>query len=56
MDRGRARALERERREGLTTRNCVATNSALVGPVDEELDAELDLSETRAPPLKAIKF
>ncbi|ABO97341.1 predicted protein [Ostreococcus lucimarinus CCE9901] len=31
-------------------------NVALVGPVDEELDAELDLSETRAPPLKAIKF
>ena len=31
-------------------------NSALVGPVDEELDAKLDLSGTRALPLKPIKF
>ncbi|OUS46775.1 small nuclear ribonucleo protein splicing factor [Ostreococcus tauri] len=28
----------------------------LVGPVDEELDAKLDLSGTRALPLKPIKF
>jgi len=31
-------------------------NVALVGPVDEELDAGLDLAETRAAPLKPIKF
>ncbi|CEG01322.1 Ribonucleoprotein LSM domain,eukaryotic/archaea-type [Ostreococcus tauri] len=31
-------------------------NVALVGPVDEELDAKLDLSGTRALPLKPIKF
>jgi hypothetical protein len=32
------------------------SDSAVVGPVDEELDGELDLSEIRAPPLKPIKF
>ena len=31
-------------------------NVALVGPVDEELDAGLDLAGTRAAPLKPIKF
>lgn len=27
---------------------------AIIGELDEELDAELDLANTRAPPLKAI--
>lgn len=56
MDRGRARAFERERREGLMMRNCVVMNSVFVGLVDEELDVELDLLEIRVLLFKVIKF
>ena len=51
VSRGRGRQFRRRR---FSTASLLTPLSAVVGELDEDLDANLDLSLIRAPPLKAI--